>query len=114
MKKNYGVFRMEDSIHEKSNECMNKELQDWIKETRELPQEQTDSSEEKKKPEGKCEICGEHPATKICLKCEKSVCLSCFFKIIGICKRCVPAEISAKWEGKTPDWEQILGVQWVG
>ena len=104
---------MEETTTDKTNETMNKELQDWINETRNIPQEESDKNETQKEPEGKCEICGEHDATNVCIKCNRSVCPSCYFKIIGICKKCVPAEISNKWEGKTPDWEQILGVKWV-
>jgi hypothetical protein len=42
------------------------------------------------------------------------VCSSCYFKIIGVCKECVPKDIAEKWEGKQPDWEKELGVEWVG
>jgi len=38
-------------------------------------------------------ICGEKTATTVCLKCGKSVCKACHFKIIGVCKKCVPPEI---------------------
>jgi hypothetical protein len=96
------------------NSSMNKELYKWIKETKK------DIKENKKlnegvdnKPTGPCLICGDKPAKTICLKCGRSVCLSCHFKIIGVCKKCVPKETAEKWEGKPPDWEKILGVEWL-
>ena len=98
---------------EKTIESMNKELQDWIKETRELPTENKRPIDENRKPEGKCRICGQKDANFICLKCDQSVCSDCYFKIIGVCKQCIPESIVEKWKGKNPDWEKILGVQWV-
>ena len=93
---------------------MNKELYKWIKETKKDIKNMNKKKEEsQKKPAGPCSICGERPAKAICLKCGKSVCLSCHFKIIGVCKKCVPKETAEKWEGKPPDWEKILGVEWL-
>ena len=51
-------------------------------------------------------------ATK-CIKCNKAVCKSCHFKIIGVCKKCIPPEIAGKWDGSKKDWEEELGVEWV-
>jgi len=96
------------------DESMNKELMEWaedIKQTLQIQKE--DSPHADKKPEGNCAVCGEHKAKFVCLKCGKSVCPSCYFKIIGICKKCVPKETTEKWEGKHPDWEKELGVEWV-
>jgi hypothetical protein len=92
---------------------MNEELRKWMREV----EHETKASKDKKtkkKPTGKCEICGEKTATSVCLKCEKSVCKSCYFKIIGVCKKCIPPEIANKWDGSHPDWEKELGVEWVG
>lgn len=104
---------MEPKDGGKADEIMNKELLDWIKETKKEPSKENEETLEKKQPEGKCEICGDNLSKFVCIKCEKSVCPSCYFKIIGICKSCTNQEIMEKWEGKTPDWEHILGVQWV-
>ena len=99
---------------ETTNESsMNQELQDWIKETRQPPIEDKSPSESERKPEGKCWICKQKDAKFICLKCDQSVCSDCYFKIIGICKQCIPESIVEKWKGKNPDWEKILGVKWV-
>jgi len=93
---------------------MNEELQQWLQEAKEeikIPKGKQQTTQ--KKPSGKCQICGEKSAKVICLKCGKAVCGSCYFKIIGVCKRCVPKETAAKWEGKHPNWEEVLGVEWV-
>ena len=96
------------------NSSMNKELYKWIKETKkEIKTSKNFKEEIDKKPSGTCIICCEKPAKTFCLKCGKSVCLSCHFKIIGVCKKCVPKETAEKWEGKPPDWEKILGVEWL-
>ena len=98
---------------ENTTESMNKELQDWIKETREIPVDENQNGSNNYEPEGKCRICKQKDAKFICLKCNQSVCSDCYFKIIGVCKQCIPESIVEKWKGKNPDWEKILGVQWV-
>jgi hypothetical protein len=96
------------------NSSMNKELYQWIRETKkDIKESKKDKEEFNKKPSGPCSICGDKPAKTICLKCGDAVCLSCHFKIIGVCKKCVPKETAEKWEGKPPDWEKILGVEWL-
>lgn len=93
---------------------MNEELQNWIIETKnDIKKSKSIKVKSSKKPKGKCEICGEKKAKSVCLKCERYVCGSCYFKLISICKKCVPKETTAKWEGKVPNWEEILGVEWV-
>jgi hypothetical protein len=96
---------------------MNKELQKWLAEMREIdipPQKTKDNLEHHlKKPIGKCQICGEKKAKATCLKCARLVCTSCYFKIIGVCKKCIPKSTVEHWEEKYPDWEEILGVKWV-
>jgi len=96
---------------------MNEELKEWIKEAErdiDLPKKDGAPSEKEiKKPENKCEICGEKAARSVCIKCGRSVCQSCYFKIIGVCKKCIPQDVVEKWESKHPDWEKILGVEWV-
>ncbi|UCH71752.1 MAG: hypothetical protein JSW62_04970 [Thermoplasmatales archaeon] len=94
---------------------MNEEFKKWVEEKKEeIKNSKHIKKTSRKKPTGKCQICGEKISTYICLKCEKSICKSCYFKIIGVCKNCVPPEISKKWDGSRPDWEKELGVEWVG
>lgn len=93
---------------------MNEELRRWLKESKDEIKISKEKKEEPKKPSGKCQVCGEKTADFVCLKCDRSVCKSCYFKIIGICKKCVPKEIASKWDGSHPDWEKQLGVEWVG
>ncbi|MEF8879994.1 MAG: hypothetical protein V5A64_06360 [Candidatus Thermoplasmatota archaeon] len=97
---------------ESDNMSMNEELKEWLKETK---KEKSDETEDysKKKPTGYCNICGERRATAVCIKCGRSVCPSCYFKIINVCKKCVPDDIASKWDGSRPDWEEKLGVEWI-
>lgn len=97
----------------KSTISMNEELRKWIVESKEKIQQSKIKKSNSKKPSGKCQICGEKDAEAVCLKCNKSVCKSCYFKLIGICKKCVPPEIAGKWDGSKTDWEKELGVKWV-
>lgn len=102
-------------MSEEANTSMNDELRRWIIE-KSQEAKANDNKEDKglKKPSGKCEICGEKNATSVCIKCGKSVCKSCYFKLIGVCKKCVTSDIAAKWDGSRPDWEKELGVEWIG
>lgn len=93
---------------------MNKELREWIDESKEEMKNISIKKRKAKKPSGKCHICGEKTAIAVCLKCGKSVCKACHFKIIGICKKCIPPEIAGKWDGSKTDWEKELGIDWVG
>ena len=98
-----------------NNASMNDELRRWLAESRDkvdLPKNK--KKKVKNKPSGKCELCGEKKAEHICIKCDRMVCKSCYFKIIGVCKKCVPKDIGGKWDGSNPDWEKELGVEWVG
>ena len=92
---------------------MNEELRKWLKESKDAIKISKEKKGKSKKPSGKCQVCGEKTATAVCLKCDRSVCKSCYFKIIGICKKCVPKDIAGKWDGSHPDWEKQLGVEWV-
>jgi hypothetical protein len=96
------------------NVAMNEELRKWMKESKEKIKDSKAKKGKSKVPSGKCQICGEKTAEAVCLKCGRSVCKSCYFKIIGVCKKCVPTEIARKWDGSNPDWEKQLGVDWVG
>ncbi len=93
---------------------MNDDLKQWIS-----AEEQADISEilhvrlKDKKPKGKCDICRVHPAKSICIKCDCSVCSSCFFTMVGLCQNCLSKETIAKWKNKKTDWKKILDVDWV-
>jgi len=93
---------------------MNKELQKWLKESKDGVKSSKDTKKFKdKKPKGICQLCGAKKAEAVCIKCGKNVCKSCHFKIIGVCKKCVPQDIAGKWDGSRTDWEKKLGVEWV-
>ena len=96
------------------NVAMNEELRKWIEESKEKIKDSKAKKGKSKVPSGKCQICGEKTAEAVCLKCGRSICKSCYFKMIGVCKKCVPPEIAGKWDGSHPDWEKQLGVDWVG
>lgn len=108
------VFLVRKEPMNHPNNTMNKEMQEWLKETKKQTKK-TAKQEQKQhlKPTGYCAICGNHKAEAVCIKCNRSVCSSCYFKIIGVCKECVPKDIAERWEGKQPDWEKELGVEWV-
>jgi len=97
----------------KNKARMNKELQKWMKESKDKINTEKKGKYSMKKPKGMCEICGEKPSKAVCIKCGRSVCKSCYFKLISVCKKCVPKEISDKWDGSSPNWEEELGVDWV-
>lgn len=100
--------------NENTGVSMNKELREWLDESRhELEKSKKEGKYSKKKPHGKCEICGEKKAEAICIKCGRNVCKSCYFKLINVCKKCIPVEIAGKWDGSRIDWEKELGVEWV-
>jgi hypothetical protein len=98
---------------EETNTSMNEALRKWINETEEYIKSHPEKKDNLAKPTGKCQICGEKTAEFVCLKCETPVCKSCYFKLIGVCKKCVPAEIAGKWDGSQPDWEKELGIKWI-
>ena len=90
---NFGVIWMVEPQKTHTDEMMNKELEDWIKESH-IEQEKLHPDDEKqKKPEGTCEICGKNKSTVVCLKCSRSICPSCYYKILGICKDCISKEV---------------------
>jgi len=93
---------------------MNEDLQQWLTE-----EEQVDLSRKikthlkEKKPHGMCQICGTKTAKAVCIKCGKSVCNSCYFNLVGLCEKCLSKETVDEWKNKKPDWEKVLGVDWV-
>ena len=93
---------------------MNEDLIRWVNESKkEVKKSKSESKKSHKKPSGMCQICRKRKATSVCLKCNRSVCSSCYFKIINVCKECIPQHIAKKWDGSNPDWEKELGVDWV-
>jgi hypothetical protein len=95
------------------NASMNKELQKWLNESKKNIKNYKNKKDENIEVSGACQICGVKKAEVVCLKCNRPVCKSCYFKIIGICKMCIPKEIAKKWDGSNPDWEKKLGIEWV-
>lgn len=71
------------------------------------------SSKPKKKRLGKCKVCGKNTAKARCIKCNQPVCTSCYFHLIGICKKCLSKHTGDKWKGLASDWEKKLGVEWI-
>lgn len=96
---------------------MNEELKEWLQQEKKDIEEfkKSDQSSESvgDEPKGICEICGDNSAKFNCFKCGQKVCPTCFFNILGVCKKCVPKNIAEKWDGTNPDWEKVLGVEWV-
>jgi hypothetical protein len=102
-----------NTVTDAENEEMNKELKEWIKETHAQVKRKEKNKVNTKKATGFCAVCGEHKAKYVCQRCKKSVCSSCYFQLVGLCKNCVEKETADKWKGETPDWEKLLGVKWV-
>ena len=93
---------------------MNEALKQWVPaEEREDISKTVQERLKDKKPKGKCDICQVHPAKSVCIKCGNSVCSSCYFTMVGLCKNCLSRETIEKWKNKKTDWQQILGVDWV-
>jgi hypothetical protein len=93
---------------------MNKDLEEWIGETKHiLKSNHKKRIQNDKQPFGKCSICNDNRAKFFCLKCGQSVCPSCYYTIIGICKRCIPKEIAEKWDGKHPTWKKERDGEWI-
>jgi hypothetical protein len=93
---------------------MNEDLKQWVS-----AEEQADISKtiherlKDKKPTGKCDICQDHPAKSVCIKCGRSVCSSCYFTMVGLCQNCLSKNTIEKWKNKKTDWKTILEVDWV-
>jgi len=106
---------MEKNKISSNSSIMNEDLKNWVLESFDdkSSSNKKQSSFAKKKPKGKCEICGEKSSKAVCLKCGRSVCNTCCFNIIGLCKKCLNKDAVEKWQEKYPDWEKVLGVKWV-
>jgi len=101
-------------MNQAADESMNDELREWLQDKKSGIQTIKKTQDlSKAKLKGMCELCGERKSQSVCLKCGKSVCSSCNFKLISVCKKCVPQDIGGKWDGSRTDWEKKLGLQWV-
>ncbi len=107
------IFSGEKHMADPEQKDMNEELKEWIKETHAQVKEKENDQSSKQQATGFCAICGENKAKYVCQRCKKSVCSSCYFQIVGLCKNCVEKETADKWQGKKPDLEKLLGVKWV-
>ena len=103
-----------NNIQKNDINSMNEDLQNWLTE-----EDKADLSKKikthlkDKKPHGMCQICGTKTAKAICIKCGKSVCLSHYFNLVGLCEKCISKETVEEWKNRKPDWERVLGVDWV-
>ena len=101
----------------KKTESMNEELKQWLQESKQYSKPSkkigTVSKTDKKKPLGKCQICGKREAKAICVTCGKPACTACYFHLMGLCKKCLEKNTGDKWKGIKPDWEKTLGVDWL-
>ena len=96
------------------NASMNEDLKKWFKAQKNNIKDGTESeASSKKSPSGNCELCGEKKAITVCIKCGRNVCKSCHFKLVNVCKKCIPSEVAGKWDGTRKDWEKELGVEWI-
>lgn len=101
-------------IKEFNTRSMNEDLKQWLTEKdKENLSKKIKTHKKSKKPHGMCQICGINTASEVCIKCGKSVCNSCYFNLIGLCEKCLTKETVEKWKNKRPDWEKVLGVDWV-
>jgi hypothetical protein len=93
---------------------MNDALKQWLSESDQTQLSQKiEQKLQGKKPEGPCAVCGVNTAKAVCIKCGSSVCISCYFNIVGLCRKCLSKESLEQWQAKKPNWETILGVDWV-
>ena len=93
---------------------MNEELEQWLSEKDQANLSKKIKTHLKdKKPRGMCQVCGTKNAKAVCIKCHRSVCNSCYFHLVGLCEKCLSKETVEEWKNKKPDWEKVLGVDWV-
>ncbi|MEM4257584.1 MAG: hypothetical protein QXL17_00315 [Candidatus Thermoplasmatota archaeon] len=97
-----------------TKQAMNEALKQWLSETdQQILSQKIEHHLEGRKPEGMCRACGVNQAKAICIKCGNSVCISCYYSIIGLCRNCISKETVNQWKAKKPNWKTILGVDWV-
>ncbi len=84
------------------NESINEELRKWIEEHKDIETAEPDEGAGDKRAKeitGRCEICGARDAKYRCLKCGRMVCPSCYWIMLGVCKKCVSSDMAKKLEG---------------
>ena len=103
-----------NTIENNNMNSMNEDLKQWLNK-----EDQADLSKKikkhlkDKKPHGMCQICGMKNAKAVCIKCGKSVCHSHYFNLVGLCEKCISKETVKDWKKIKPDWQRVLGVDWV-
>ena len=101
-------------VKEVNTKSMNDELKQWLSEKDQAELSKKIKTHLKdKKPHGMCQVCCTNDAKVVCIKCGKSVCNSCYFHLVGLCEKCLSKETVEEWKNKKPDWEKVLGVDWV-
>jgi len=107
-------IRKENNIEKLDTNSMNEDLKKWLtSEEKEDLSKKIKTQLKDKKPKGMCQICGIKNSKAVCIKCGKSVCHSCYFNLVGLCEKCLSKQTVTKWKNKKPDWEKVLGVEWV-
>ena len=93
-----------DAEKNMDNVSMNKELEQWLQESKKDnisgKKIKTDVKKHGKKPFGICQICNAKDAKAVCIKCGRSVCNECFIHLVGLCEKCVPRSVVEKWKQK--------------
>lgn len=97
-----------------NTKSMNEDLKKWLTERdKEKLSKKIQTHKKSKKPKGMCQICRTNMSSEVCIKCGRSVCNSCYFNLIGLCEKCLTKDTVEKWKSRKPDWEKVLGVDWV-
>ena len=97
-----------------NTKSMNEDLKKWLTERdKEKLSKKIQTHKKSKKPKGTCQICRTNTSSEVCIKCGRSVCNSCYFNLIGPCEKCLTKDTVEKWKSRRPDWEKVLGVDWV-
>ncbi|MFO7676780.1 MAG: hypothetical protein R6V50_00090 [Thermoplasmatota archaeon] len=98
----------------KEKKIMNDDLYQWISQEDQAKfQKKISIHLKEKKPHGTCQVCGTKMAKNVCIKCENFVCNTCYFHIVGLCKKCLSQQTAQQWKHSKPDWKNVLGVDWV-
>lgn len=84
---------------------MNKELREWLTEHGELGKKEEGYDEKQVEPiSGKCQICEARLAKYRCMKCNKTICPSCFWVMFGLCESCISPEMIKKIRDAKKDY----------
>lgn len=103
-----------DSTSTDSLKKMNESLKEWLSsKDQEIISKAIQDQLHDRKPEGICQVCGVNTAKAVCIKCKKSICTSCYFTMVGLCKNCLSKETVDSWKTQKPNIKKILEVDWV-